>query len=87
MTELYKLSDDRAESKNISAQFPEKVQAMTAKLAPINESFQQSHAGKDYNDPEFTPVDRWLPDIDKEKAVRRKTKKRNNLRRFSNQCQ
>ena len=57
--ELYDLSNDWAEEKNVAAAHPERVAAMKKELMSYLESMKASHAGGDYNDPAYQPVDKW----------------------------
>ena len=57
--ELYDLSSDWSEERNIASNHPEQVKLMTQELAAYLESMQKSHAGLDYGDPSFQPLDRW----------------------------
>jgi hypothetical protein len=59
--ELYDLSKDRAEQKNLAATMSEKAQTMKAELVTFFKSVKGSHSGTDYNDPSFKPVDPWRP--------------------------
>ncbi len=59
--ELYDLSHDRPERKNLAAAMPEKARAMKAELVTFFESVKNSHSGSDYNDPSFKAVDPWQP--------------------------
>ena len=59
--ELYDLSQDRAEAKDISAQFPERVENMKNELIAFFQSVEKSHAGGDYDDPTYMPVNKWKP--------------------------
>lgn len=76
-TELYNLKEDRAESNNISQQYPEKIKAYQAMLVNANQSFYDSHQGKDYHDPDFKVVGKWQADIDhKAEKMKAKSKKK-----------
>ena len=57
--ELYNLSDDWSEKNNIASAHPDRVKLMTAELMKYLDSMQKSHAGEDYNDPSFKPLDEW----------------------------
>lgn len=57
--ELYNLSDDWSEKNNIASAHPDRVRLMTAELMKYLNSMQKSHAGEDYNDPSFKPLDEW----------------------------
>ncbi|MGB0597668.1 MAG: sulfatase family protein [Rubripirellula sp.] len=57
--ELYDLSSDWSEERNIASSHPERVKLMTQELAAYLESMQKSHAGLDYGDPSFQPLDTW----------------------------
>ena len=57
--ELYDLSRDWGEENNIAAAHPERVAMMTKELMDYLASMRKSHAGEDYNDPAFKPVDAW----------------------------
>jgi arylsulfatase A-like enzyme len=58
-SELYDLSRDWGEEHNISSAHPERVEMMHKELMSYLESMKESHAGDDYNDPSFKPVDEW----------------------------
>lgn len=57
--ELYDLSTDWGEENNIAREHPERVESMQKELLKLLESMKESHAGADYNDPEFAPIDNW----------------------------
>ncbi len=57
--ELYDLSRDWGEENNIASAHPERVQRMTDELMNYLDSMQQSHAGDDYHDSAFKPLDKW----------------------------
>ncbi len=57
--ELYDLSKDWSEENNISSAHPERVETMTKEIMDDLKSMKKSHAGDDYNDPSFKPVDEW----------------------------
>ncbi|MBT6056094.1 MAG: sulfatase-like hydrolase/transferase [Planctomycetaceae bacterium] len=57
--ELYNLSDDWSEKNNIASAHPDRVKLMTAELMKYLDSMQKSHAGEDYNDLSFKPLDEW----------------------------
>jgi len=57
--ELYNLSNDWSEERNVAAEYPEQVTRMTRELMGYLESMKKSHAGADYNDPSFKPVNEW----------------------------
>ena len=59
--ELYDLSKDRTESKNLAATMPERVSEMERELTAYFDSFRKSHSGADYHDPSYQPVDHWKP--------------------------
>ena len=57
--ELYDLSRDWGEASNIASAHPARVQRMTDELMDYLESMRKSHAGNDYDDPSFKPLDNW----------------------------
>jgi arylsulfatase A-like enzyme len=57
--ELYDLSKDWSEESDISNAHPERVAQMKKELLQYLDSMQKSHAGEDYNDIEFSPIDDW----------------------------
>ena len=57
--ELYDLSKDWSEENNIASAHPDRVKLMTSELMEYLDSMQQSHAGDDYNDRSFKPLDKW----------------------------
>lgn len=57
--ELYDLSTDWSEKNNIAGAHPERVQSMRRELLKLLESMKASHAGTDYNDPDYAPIDNW----------------------------
>ena len=57
--ELYDLSKDWSEESDIASSQPERVEAMTGALTAYLNSMQKSHAGEDYADPSFKPLDEW----------------------------
>ncbi|VGO16287.1 Arylsulfatase [Pontiella desulfatans] len=57
--ELYDLSKDWSEENNVASAHPERVEIMTKELMDYLKSMEASHAGGDYNDPAFKPVDEW----------------------------
>ncbi len=59
--ELYDLSKDRAEENDIASAFPERTEHMKRELIAFFDSVKNSHAGGDYNDPSYTPVNHWKP--------------------------
>ncbi len=59
--ELYDLSQDRAEEKNIASAMPERVSEMKSEMVAIFKSIEKSQSGADYNDPAYKPVDPWHP--------------------------
>jgi arylsulfatase A-like enzyme len=59
--ELYDLSKDRPEEKNLLEAMPEKASEMERDLVTFFESVEKSHSGGDYNDPSFKPVEPWKP--------------------------
>jgi arylsulfatase A-like enzyme len=59
--ELYDLSKDWSEAKDLATQYPEIVGSMKKELLQFLDSFEDSHAGVDYNDPTFKPTDKWRP--------------------------
>ncbi|MBB6431694.1 sulfatase family protein [Algisphaera agarilytica] len=59
--ELYDMENDPFETTDVSAEMPKKTEAMTQALAERFESIRASHAGADYGDAGFEPVDPWRP--------------------------
>lgn len=57
--ELYDLSKDWSEENDISSAHPERVDSMRKELLEYLESMRMSHAGADYHDPLFKPVEQW----------------------------
>ncbi len=57
--ELYNLTQDWSEENDIASDNWERVQNMSRELMSYLESMQKSHAGDDYNDPSFKPLDEW----------------------------
>ena len=57
--ELYDLSRDWGEEHDIAFANPERVEPMTRELTSYLDSMRESHAGSDYNDPSFKPLDDW----------------------------
>lgn len=57
--ELYDLSKDRAEKDDLSMQHPERVAALKKELVAFFQSARRSHAGEDYDDSTYIPVDSW----------------------------
>jgi arylsulfatase A-like enzyme len=57
--ELYNLPSDWSEENNVAAAHPERVERMTRELMDVLADMQKSHAGGDYDDPSFKPVDEW----------------------------
>jgi arylsulfatase A-like enzyme len=57
--ELYDLSKDWSEESNVASAHPERVETMTKEIMDNLKSMKKSHAGDDYNDPSFKPVDEW----------------------------
>lgn len=57
--ELYDLTRDWSEENDVAAAHPERVERMSREISELLESFKNSHAGADYNDPEFQPVGKW----------------------------
>jgi len=57
--ELYDLSKDWSEENNIASAHPERVELMTKELMAYLENMKKSHAGDDYNDPSYKPLDEW----------------------------
>ncbi len=58
--ELYDLDIDRAETKSIAADNPNRVRKMTDMLRRVEESTRRSHAGVDYA-AGFSPAETWVP--------------------------
>jgi arylsulfatase A-like enzyme len=59
LRELYDLSKDRPEENNLTSDMPERASEMERELVAFFQSVEKSHAGADYNDPSFKPVDPW----------------------------
>lgn len=59
--ELYDLSKDRSEENNLASAMPERASEMERELIEFFQGAETSHAGGDYNDPSFKPVDAWKP--------------------------
>ena len=57
--ELYDLNADWSEANNIGDAHPERVASMTKELMAYLASMQKSHAGEDYDDASYQPVDPW----------------------------
>ena len=57
--ELYDLSRDWGEASNIASEHPARVQRMTDELMDHLQSMRKSHAGNDYDDPSFKPLNNW----------------------------
>lgn len=57
--ELYHLEADRSEEKDLAKSMPEKVVEMERELIEFFQSVKKSHAGGDYNDPSYKPVNKW----------------------------
>ncbi len=57
--ELYDLSSDWSEERNVASNHPERVKIMTEELTAYLESMEASHAGQDYADPSYQPLDEW----------------------------
>ena len=57
--ELYNLSKDWSEERNIASAHPERVERMTSELMAYLASMKRSHSGADYNDPSFVQKGRW----------------------------
>ena len=57
--ELYDLSKDWSEENDIASSQPERIEVMTEELTAYLNSMQKSHAGADYSDPSFRPLDEW----------------------------
>jgi arylsulfatase A-like enzyme len=57
--ELYDLSQDWAEQHNIAAAHSDRVSDMSRELLEYLESMRKSHAGEDYGDPAYQPLDPW----------------------------
>ena len=56
---LYDLADDRAEANDVAAEHPERVASMRTEIESFFTRVRQSHAGADYDDPSYRPVDPW----------------------------
>lgn len=59
--ELYDLTSDWSESRDIAPDHPELVDAMRRELLQYLQSFEASHAGADYDAPGFAPTESWRP--------------------------
>ena len=59
--ELFDLSKDRSEENSLTSSMPGKAAEMERELVAVVGSIQASHAGGDYGDPSFQPVDPWIP--------------------------
>ncbi len=59
--ELFDLTKDWPEENNLAASMPGVVANMERELIATFESIKKSHAGDDYGDPSFKPVDSWRP--------------------------
>jgi len=57
--ELFHLGQDRTESSNVIEDHPERALKMREHLLRFIDSAKHSHAGADYRDPTFKPVDPW----------------------------
>jgi hypothetical protein len=57
--DLYDLSKDWSEEHDVAPDHPERVEHMTKELMTYLESMRKSHAGDDYNDSSFKPLDDW----------------------------
>ncbi|VGO19636.1 sulfatase family protein [Pontiella sulfatireligans] len=57
--ELYDLAKDWSEETNVASAHPERVETMTKELMDYLKAMQKSHAGEDYDDPSYKPVDAW----------------------------
>ncbi len=57
--ELYNLASDRAETNNLAHQHKAKIESMRRQLEAFTQSTKKSHAGHDYNDPTFSPVNQY----------------------------
>lgn len=57
--ELYNLSKDPFEEKDIAKKNLAKVAEMEKELLDVFKSVEKSQSGIDYNDPSFKPVDKW----------------------------
>jgi len=57
--ELYNLKIDRSETANLAALHPHLVQNMKEKLYTFIDSAKASHAGDDYSNGNFKPIDKW----------------------------
>ena len=57
--ELFDLSKDRAEENDLASSMPEKVAEMEHELTLFFQGVEKSHAGGDYADPSFKPVEAW----------------------------
>lgn len=59
--ELYDMANDPFETTDLSVLMPEKARSMTQALTQRFESIRASHAGGDYRETAFKPVDPWRP--------------------------
>jgi arylsulfatase A-like enzyme len=59
--ELYDLSKDRSEKNDLAELLPGKVVELKNELLNVFDSIKSSHAGADYNESSFKPVDNWRP--------------------------
>jgi arylsulfatase A-like enzyme len=57
--ELYDLANDWGEENNVASAHPERVEIMTKEIMDYLKSMKKSHAGGDYSDPSYQPVDEW----------------------------
>lgn len=71
---LFNLAEDKTESVNVVAQYPEMVQEMRAEILGFLASAEHSHAGGEY-ETDFQPVEPWQPLGESTKMMKRKSKK------------
>ncbi|TWU32326.1 sulfatase family protein [Novipirellula artificiosorum] len=57
--ELYDLSKDWGEKRDVAAAHPERVELMSREIEAYLASFKVSHSGADYDDPSFKPGGKW----------------------------
>ena len=66
--ELYDLSQDRDESKNLATAHPQLAASMREELVQFFESARLSHTGRDYGETDYQPTNAWRPHVIVEKA-------------------
>ncbi|MEM9237576.1 MAG: sulfatase-like hydrolase/transferase [Verrucomicrobiota bacterium] len=69
--QLFHLSDDPRELRNLAADQPERVAKMRRELMAFLESASESHRGRDYDTRDYRVVDRWHPLPEKASKKRR----------------